>query len=106
MSVIMLQVGLNGIKVRKQIAAKKMMRFTNCSKLHNIHIKKLTSLKLFHIFLNLFTWLQVSSLSFWHHFVEKHYYISISSSPELWATEKLYREECVSAGGLEGLRGL
>lgn len=67
---------------------------------------KLTSLKLFHVFLNLFTWLQVSSLSFWHHFVEKHDYISISSSPELWATEKLYRGECVSAGGLEGLRGL
>lgn len=30
-------------------------------------------------------------------------YISMSSSPELWATGKLYRE-CVSAGGLEGLR--
>lgn len=35
----------------------------------------------------------------------KHLYISMSSSPELWATGKLYREECVSAGGLEGLRG-
>lgn len=70
------------------------------------YIDKLTSLKLFHIFLNLFTLLRVSSLSLWHHFVEKHYYISISSSPELWATEKLYRGECVSAGGLEVLRGL
>lgn len=38
--------------------------------------------------------------------VNKHYYISMSSSPELWATGKLYRVECVSAGGLEGLRGL
>ena len=30
----------------------------------------------------------------------------MSSSPELWATGKLYREECVSAGGLEGLWGV
>lgn len=38
--------------------------------------------------------------------VSKHYYISMSSSPELWATGKLYREECVSAGGLQGLWGV
>lgn len=83
------------------------MRFTNCSKLHNILIKtNWPAWSCSTSFLNLFTLLRVSSLSLWHHFVEKHYYISISSSPELWATEKLYRGECVSAGGLEVLRGL
>ena len=49
----------------------------------------------------------VSILLLWHGFkVFKHYYISISSSPELWATGKPYRGECVSADGLEGFRGL
>lgn len=36
----------------------------------------------------------------------KHHYISMSSSPELWATGKLYKGECVSAGRQEGLSGL
>lgn len=61
--------------------------------------------KLFWVLFNLLLG-YVSSLSLWHHFVEKHYYISMSSSPELWATEKPYRGACVSAGGLEELSGL
>lgn len=49
-----------------------------------------------------------SSLLLWHGFSshQAHNYISMSSSPELWATGKLYREECVSAGGLGGLWGV
>lgn len=85
---------------------------TNCLKQHNIHIKstslnKPTSLKFKVLYSLLCDYL--SSLSFYFGLTFKaikHYYISMSSSPELWATGKLYRGECVSGGGLEGPREL
>lgn len=67
-------------------------------------LSKLTDFKWFCV---PFSFLLIHRSSLWllYGLLIKQFYISMSSSPELWATEKLYEEACVSAGGLGGLWG-
>lgn len=77
---------------------------TNCPKQHNIHVEPRQTDQL-QVLLSPFIVFCLTTcpvFNFGMSFqVIKHFYISMSSSPG-----KLHREECVSAGGLEGLRGL
>lgn len=79
-------------------------------KLHNIHVKltylaKLTSSSSTELSV-VFSVTTCPVFYFEQCFkVIKCDHISMSSSPVLWVTGKLYRGECVSVGGLEGLRG-